>query len=172
MQFYLAYKETMAFQQVSFICCFLFLLNLSTSGQAYNTPCSATASFCYGRYQMVQGQSHGCWKQQPHSGIFCAILCHWWECCYRTANFPHSSSIFLADAYEVGWEFCLHKVNCFSPRYKSTDLFAQPCFLFQVLRELPGKTEPILHLSETFTIKENQEKLGKFIEQFIWQSAY
>ncbi|XP_054854180.1 glycerol-3-phosphate acyltransferase 2, mitochondrial [Eublepharis macularius] len=40
-----------------------------------------------------------------------------------------------------------------------------------VLRELPGQREPILHLSETFIAKENQEKLGKFIEQFIWQSA-
>ncbi|KAL8174049.1 UNVERIFIED_CONTAM: hypothetical protein K2H54_037310 [Gekko kuhli] len=41
-----------------------------------------------------------------------------------------------------------------------------------VLQELPGKMEPIFQLSETFITKENQEKLGKFIEQFIWQSAY
>ncbi|XP_048368799.1 glycerol-3-phosphate acyltransferase 2, mitochondrial [Sphaerodactylus townsendi] len=41
-----------------------------------------------------------------------------------------------------------------------------------VLREQPGQTGPILYLSECFVAKENQEKLGKFIEQFIWQSAY
>ncbi|XP_015262419.1 PREDICTED: glycerol-3-phosphate acyltransferase 2, mitochondrial [Gekko japonicus] len=41
-----------------------------------------------------------------------------------------------------------------------------------VLQELPGKMEPVFQLSETFISKENREKLGKFIEQFIWQSAY
>nr|XP_056716064.1 glycerol-3-phosphate acyltransferase 2, mitochondrial [Euleptes europaea] len=40
-----------------------------------------------------------------------------------------------------------------------------------VLRELPGQTGPFLHLSQTFAAKANQEKLEKFIEQFIWQSA-
>ncbi|XP_077161112.1 glycerol-3-phosphate acyltransferase 2, mitochondrial isoform X2 [Paroedura picta] len=46
------------------------------------------------------------------------------------------------------------------------------CKELGVLRELPGKTEPIFQLSGTFTDKENRKKLGKFIEQFIWQSAY
>ncbi|CAI5783333.1 glycerol-3-phosphate acyltransferase 2, mitochondrial isoform X1 [Podarcis lilfordi] len=37
-----------------------------------------------------------------------------------------------------------------------------------VLREAVGQGEPILHLSETFRAKENQEKLEKFIQQFIY----
>ncbi|XP_077787375.1 glycerol-3-phosphate acyltransferase 2, mitochondrial isoform X4 [Podarcis muralis] len=37
-----------------------------------------------------------------------------------------------------------------------------------VLREAAGQGEPILHLSETFHAKENQEKLEKFIQQFIY----
>ncbi|XP_053257483.1 glycerol-3-phosphate acyltransferase 2, mitochondrial isoform X3 [Podarcis raffonei] len=37
-----------------------------------------------------------------------------------------------------------------------------------VLREAAGQGEPILHLSKTFHAKENQEKLEKFIQQFIY----
>ncbi|XP_061449435.1 glycerol-3-phosphate acyltransferase 2, mitochondrial [Rhineura floridana] len=37
-----------------------------------------------------------------------------------------------------------------------------------VLSEVPGQREPLLCLSETFIAKENQEKLKKFIQQFIY----
>ncbi|KAJ7305260.1 hypothetical protein JRQ81_011174 [Phrynocephalus forsythii] len=37
-----------------------------------------------------------------------------------------------------------------------------------VLRETAGPTELVLHLSDTFAAKENQEKLEKFINQFIY----
>ncbi|XP_053125563.1 glycerol-3-phosphate acyltransferase 2, mitochondrial isoform X5 [Hemicordylus capensis] len=37
-----------------------------------------------------------------------------------------------------------------------------------VLREQPGPAEPILHLSEVFIARENQEKLEKFIQQFVY----
>ncbi|XP_042332601.1 glycerol-3-phosphate acyltransferase 2, mitochondrial [Sceloporus undulatus] len=37
-----------------------------------------------------------------------------------------------------------------------------------VIREVPGQKEATLHLSETFAAKENQEKLEKFIRQFIY----